>query len=69
MAAARQILKGTLDKTESAIIKSHDEVDAIIDKVISDIETDRCVVGFYIHIITGQIETKDMGRTEVYPEQ
>ncbi|KAL6835448.1 ankyrin repeat-containing domain protein [Trichoderma camerunense] len=35
MAAARQILKGTLDKTESTIIKSHDEVDAIVDKVIS----------------------------------
>lgn len=56
MAAARQILKGTLDKTVSAFIESHDEVDVIVDKVISDIETDRCVVGFYIHVITGQIE-------------
>ncbi|KAK0758818.1 hypothetical protein N5P37_008302 [Trichoderma harzianum] len=33
MAAARQILKGTLDKTESTIVKSHDEVDGIVDKV------------------------------------
>ncbi|KAL7915464.1 S-adenosyl-L-methionine-dependent methyltransferase [Trichoderma velutinum] len=33
MAAARQILKGTLDKTESTIIKTHNEVDAIVDKV------------------------------------
>lgn len=46
MAAARKILKGTLDKTESTVIKSHKEADAIVDKVISNIETDRCVVGF-----------------------
>lgn len=69
MAGARQILKGTLDKIESTVINSHVEVDALIDKVISDIETDRCVVGFYIHVITGQTETKDMGRTEVHLEQ
>ncbi|KAK4082749.1 uncharacterized protein Triagg1_1639 [Trichoderma aggressivum f. europaeum] len=62
MTGARQILKGLLDKTESTVINSHGEADAIVDKIISDIETDRCVVGFFIHVITGQIETKGRGK-------
>ncbi|KAL6805184.1 ankyrin repeat-containing domain protein [Trichoderma sp. SZMC 28012] len=39
MAAARQILKGTLDKTESAFIKSHDETPHLIRKLGSSAQT------------------------------